>query len=99
MFVQGMLVVVNRNIYLGLKLVNGANYKALDIVLENVYPGHRISTDTILHFGPPARIILAAESTIDVKFISMPPGTILLRPLSSKIKCVRRRLWQQHDVT
>ena len=29
----------------------------------------------------------------------MPLGTILLTPLSSKIECVRRRPWQQHDVT
>jgi hypothetical protein len=29
----------------------------------------------------------------------MPPGTILLTPLSSKIECARRRPWQRHDVT
>ncbi len=99
MFVPGMLVVVNRNTHQGLKLVNGSNYTALDVIIDDAFPGHRISADTILHFGPPAGIILAAESTREFSFVGMPPGTILLTPLSSKIECVRRRPWQQHDVT
>ncbi|KAF2194804.1 hypothetical protein K469DRAFT_725974 [Zopfia rhizophila CBS 207.26] len=75
-----------------LKLVNGAYYKALNIVLNQAYLGHRISANTVLHFGPPAGIILTAESIKDFNFISMPPGTILLTPLSLKIECVRRQL-------
>jgi hypothetical protein len=55
-----------------------ANYKALDIVLDKLYPGYRISASTILHFGPPAGILLAAETTKDFSFVGMPPGTILL---------------------
>lgn len=99
MFVPGMPVVVNRNTYQGLKLVNGSDYKALDVIIDKAYPGHRISADTILHFGPPASIILTADSTKDFNFVGMPPGTILLTPLSSKIKYARRRPWQEHDIT
>jgi hypothetical protein len=99
MFVPGMPVVVNRNTHQGLKLVNRSDYKALNVIIGKAYPGHRISPDILLHFGPPAGIILAAESTRDFNFVGMPPGTILLTPLSSKIECVRRRPWQQHDVT
>jgi hypothetical protein len=99
MFVPGIPVVVNRNTYPGLKLVNGSTYRALNVVLDKAYPGHRISGDTTLHFGPPAGIVLAAESTKDFDFVGMPPGTILLTPLSSKIECARRRPWQRHDVT
>ncbi|OAL42604.1 hypothetical protein IQ07DRAFT_669274 [Pyrenochaeta sp. DS3sAY3a] len=88
-----------KNSYQVLKLVNGANYKALDVILDKAYPGHRISADSILHFGPPAGILLAAESTEDFSFVGMPPGTILLTPLSSKLECVRRRPWQRHDIT
>jgi hypothetical protein len=29
----------------------------------------------------------------------MPPGTILLMPISTKIECKRKRPWQQSDVT
>lgn len=65
MFVPGMPVVVNRNTYRGLKLVNGARYTALEVILDEKHPGHRVSADTIIHFGPPAGILLASETTND----------------------------------
>jgi hypothetical protein len=61
MFVPDMPIVVNRNTYQGLKLVNGSSYTALDIIIDKAYSGHRVSADTILHFGLQAGIILAAE--------------------------------------
>lgn len=99
MFVPGMPVVVNHNVHLGLKLVNGATYTALDVVIDKKYPGHRISADTILHFGPPAGIILAAKTTNDFHFVGMPPSTILLTPMSVKIECRTKRPWQQVEVS
>jgi hypothetical protein len=72
-------------------LVNGSGYTALDIIVDKAYPGHRVSADTVLHFGPPAGILLAAESTKDLNFVGMPAGTILLTPLSSKIECASFR--------
>ncbi|KAF2195055.1 hypothetical protein K469DRAFT_733814 [Zopfia rhizophila CBS 207.26] len=98
MFIPGIPVVINRNTYLGLKLVNGSTYRALNVILNKAYPGHCISGNTTLHFGPPAGIVLAAESTKDFDFVGMPPGTILLTLMSSKIECVRRP-WQRHDIT
>jgi hypothetical protein len=99
MFVPGMPVVVNQNTHQGLKVVNGASYTALDVVMDKAHPGHRISADTILHFGPPAAILLAGESTKDLHFVGMPPGTILLTPISTQIKCQRKRPWQRTDVS
>jgi hypothetical protein len=99
MFVPGMPVVVNHNTHQGLKLVNGASYMALDVIVDKAYPGYRISADTILHFGPPAGILLTAETTRDLHFVGMPPGTILLMPMSAKLECQQKRPWQQHDVT
>jgi hypothetical protein len=61
--------------------------------------GHRVSADIILHFGPPAAILLAPESTKNFHFVDMPPGAILLTPLSAKLDCQRRRPWQRTDVT
>ena len=99
MFVSGMPVVVNQNTHQGLKLVNGAGYTALDVILDKAYPGHRVNAETILHFGPPAGILLASETTTrDLHFVGMPPGTILLTPVSIKIECQRKRPWQQRDV-
>jgi hypothetical protein len=41
MFIPGMPVVVNQNTHQGLKLVNGANYSAVDVILGKAYPGIR----------------------------------------------------------
>ncbi|OWT42456.1 PIF1-like helicase domain-containing protein [Pochonia chlamydosporia 170] len=98
MFVPGMPIVVNHNTHQGLKLVNGASYTALDVILDKAYPGHRISADTMLHFGPPAGILLAAKTTQEFHFVGMPPGTILLTPMSVSIRAQRNRPWQVRDV-
>ncbi|RKK84509.1 hypothetical protein BFJ68_g17351, partial [Fusarium oxysporum] len=99
MFVPGMPVVVNHNTHQGLKLVNGASYTALEVIVDKTFPGYRVSANTILHFGPPAGILLTAETTRDFHFVGMPPGTILLTLMSIKIECQRKRPWQRHDVT
>jgi len=81
MFVLGMPVVVNQNIFQGLKLVNGARYEALDVILDKAYPGYRINASTILHFGPPAGILLVAESTRDYHFVGMSPKEVGYRDI------------------
>ncbi|XP_044715320.1 ATP-dependent DNA helicase PIF1 [Hirsutella rhossiliensis] len=56
MFVAGMPVVVNHNTHQGLKLVNGAGYSAVEVIVDKASPGHRISSDMTIHFGPPEDI-------------------------------------------
>ncbi|KAM4056438.1 ATP-dependent DNA helicase PIF1 [Hirsutella rhossiliensis] len=99
MFVPGMPVVVNHNTHQGLKLVNGASYTAVEVIVDKAHPGHRISADMTIHFGPPAAIILGSKTTKDFHFVGMPPGTILLTPMSVRIQCQRKRPWQQNDVS
>ncbi|KJZ68216.1 hypothetical protein HIM_12394 [Hirsutella minnesotensis 3608] len=99
MFVPGMPVVVNHNTHQGLKLVNGASYTALEVVIDKSYPGHRVSADMAVHFGPPAGIMLESETTRHFHFVGMPPGTVLLTPMSVRIQCQRKRPWQQNDVS
>ncbi|KAM4061853.1 PIF1-like helicase [Hirsutella rhossiliensis] len=62
-FVPGMPVVVNQNTHQGLKLVNGAGYTAVDVIPDRAFPGHRVSAELTMHFGPPAGIVLASETT------------------------------------
>ncbi|KID81371.1 PIF1 protein [Metarhizium guizhouense ARSEF 977] len=97
MFVPEMPVVVNCNTLQGLKLVNGASYTAVEVILDKSYPGHRISSSLTIHFGPPVGILLESETTKDFHFVGMPPGTILLTPMSVRIQCQRKRPWQQND--
>ncbi|KAM4061311.1 PIF1-like helicase [Hirsutella rhossiliensis] len=70
MFVAGMPVVVNHNTHQGLKVVNGASYSAVEVIIDKAYPGHRISADMTIHFGPPAGIILESATTRDLHFRS-----------------------------
>ena len=60
MFIPGMPVVVNQNTHRVLKVVNGAAYTAVDVILDKAHPGHRVSADIILHFwsasGHPAGV-------------------------------------------
>ncbi|EGY20851.1 uncharacterized protein VDAG_02375 [Verticillium dahliae VdLs.17] len=99
LFVPGMPIVVNQNTHMGLKLVNGANYAAVDVILDRAHPGYRVDATTTLHFGPPAGIVLASGTTNDLHFVGMPAGTILLTPISTKIECQRKRPWQKNDVS
>jgi hypothetical protein len=99
MFVPGMPVVVNQNTHQGLKLVNGAIYTAIDVVPDRGRPGYQINESTTLHLGPPAGIVLASETTRNFRFVGMPPGTILLTPISTRIECQRKRPWQHRDVS
>ncbi|WAO96996.1 Helitron-like-N domain-containing protein [Fusarium falciforme] len=105
MFVPGMPVVVTMNINPGLKLVNGAKYTALEVIPDSKrFPGYQLAPNIILHFGPPAGIILSSESTKKFEFDEMPPGTILLTPTSAQIpiekkKRVKKRPWQRHNVS
>ncbi|OAQ57976.1 ATP-dependent DNA helicase PIF1 [Purpureocillium lilacinum] len=99
MFVPGMPVVVNHNTHQGLKLVNGAGYTAAEVIVNRAYPGYRVSAGVTIHFGPPAGIILESGTTKEFHFVSMPPGTILLTPMSVKIQCQRKRPWQENDAT
>ncbi|KJZ68781.1 hypothetical protein HIM_11825 [Hirsutella minnesotensis 3608] len=52
-----------------------------------------------VHFGPPAGLMLESETTKDFHFVGMPPGTVLLTPMSVRIQCQRKRPWQQNDVS
>ncbi|KAJ6437587.1 peroxisomal biogenesis factor 11 [Purpureocillium lavendulum] len=99
MFVPGMPVVVNRNTHQGLKLVNGAAYRAVEVIVDKSHPGYQISAGITIHFGPPAGVILESGTTEEFHFVGMPPGTILLTPMSVSIPCQRKRPWQQNDVS
>ncbi|XP_044724054.1 ATP-dependent DNA helicase PIF1 [Hirsutella rhossiliensis] len=67
MFVPGMPVVVNHNTHQGLKLVNGAGYTALEVVLDKSYPGI-VSRQTRRSISGRRRIMLESETTNDVHF-------------------------------
>ncbi|KAM4061813.1 PIF1-like helicase [Hirsutella rhossiliensis] len=62
-YAQGMPVVVNKNIYIGLKVVNGADFTAVDVIIDPNHPGYCLADDVTIHFGPPLGILLQSEET------------------------------------
>lgn len=98
LFVRNMPLILNENTFQGLKAVNGAEYDAVEIIVDRAYPGHLIGEGMILHYGPPAGIIVSSRSTRDFHFVGLPQGTILLTPITTKINCQRKRPWQKIDV-
>ncbi|XP_044714513.1 PIF1-like helicase domain-containing protein [Hirsutella rhossiliensis] len=74
-YAQGMPVVVNKNIYTGLKVVNGADFTAVDVIIDPNHPGYCLADDVTIHFGPPLGILLQSEETKALAIPSLPVGT------------------------
>ena len=92
-YADGMLVIVNENVYLGLKVVNGSIFQAAGIIPD---PRHRPVRASIvvrdeqdpavpmseinvnIYFAPPSAIILQSEHTADFAFPGIPPGTVMV---------------------
>ncbi|KAJ6436458.1 L-fucose-proton symporter [Purpureocillium lavendulum] len=103
-YAQGMPVVVNKNIYTGLKVVNGAEFAAADIITDPKYPGYHLADDVTIHFGPPLAILLHSNDTATLAVPVLPPKMVLVRPISHVLepsdsrfkflstKCARRGL-------
>jgi len=81
-YAQGMPVVVNKNIYTGLKVVNGAEFTAVDVILDPKFPGYHLADDVTIHFGPPLGILLESQDTKEVAVPALPTGTVLVRPIT-----------------
>jgi hypothetical protein len=103
-YAQGMPVVVNKNIYTGLKVVNGAEFTAADIIPDPKHPGYHLADDVTIHFGPPLGILLQSSETASLAVPALPAEMVLIRPTSHTLdptdshfkflstKCTRRGL-------
>jgi hypothetical protein len=67
-----MRLVVNKNIYTGLKIVNGVEFTAADIIPDPKYPGYHLADDITIHFGPPLAILLQSSETKDIAIPGLP---------------------------
>jgi hypothetical protein len=81
-YTQGMPVVVNKNIYTGLKVVNGAEFTAADIIPDPRYPGYYLADDVTIHFGLPLGILLQSKETAGLAVPVLPAELVLIRPVS-----------------
>ncbi|KJZ68027.1 hypothetical protein HIM_12582 [Hirsutella minnesotensis 3608] len=103
-YAQGMPAVVNKNLYTGLKVVNGAEFTAADIIPDPKHPGYRLADDVTIRFGPPLGILLQSSDTASLAVPVLPAEMVLVRPISHILeptdcrfrflstKCTRRGL-------
>jgi hypothetical protein len=78
-YAQGMPVVVTRNQLTGLKLVNGAAFRAVDIFPDLASATIALASDVTLHLGPPAAVLLQSDDIADLAIPGLPKGTILMK--------------------
>jgi hypothetical protein len=70
---------LTKNILPGLKMVNGAEFTALDVIPDPQFPGYHLADDVTIHFGPPLALILHSDETKHLAIPGMPEGTLLLK--------------------
>ena len=46
-----MPIVINKNIYPGLKVINRAEFTAIDIIPDPKFPGYYLTNDVTIYFG------------------------------------------------
>jgi ATP-dependent DNA helicase PIF1 len=78
-YAQGMPVVVTRNQFVGLKVVNGAPFKAVDIFPNLASGTIALASDATLHLGPPMAVLLESDDSAGVAIPGLPNGTILIK--------------------
>jgi hypothetical protein len=78
-YAQGMPVVVTRNQFVGLKVVNGAPFKAADIFPDLSAGTIALASDVTLHLGPPVAVLLESDDSAGLAIPGLPNGTILIK--------------------
>jgi hypothetical protein len=86
-YAQGMPAVVTRNQLIGLKVVNGAPFKAVDIFPDLASGSIALANDVTLHLGPPVAVLLQSSDTAGLQssdttglaIPGLPNGTILIK--------------------
>jgi hypothetical protein len=74
-----MPVVVTRNQFVGLKVVNGAPFKAVDIIPDLASGTIALASDVTLHLGPPMAVLLQSDDSAGLAIPGLPNGTMLIK--------------------
>jgi hypothetical protein len=78
-YAQGMPVVVTRNQFVGLKVVNGAPFQAVDIFPDLAAGTIALASDATLHLGPPVAVLLQSDDSAGLAIPGLPNGMILIK--------------------
>jgi PIF1-like helicase len=75
----GMPIILTKNVLPGLKMVNGAEFDIVDIILDPKYPGIPVSDDVTIYTGPPKALILQSQQIKSIEIDGLPPGVVVLK--------------------
>ncbi|KAH8645343.1 hypothetical protein BX600DRAFT_485118 [Xylariales sp. PMI_506] len=78
-YAQGMPVVVTKNEHVGLKLVNGGPFSAVEVFPDPHTGAVALTGDVTLHLGPPAAVLVQSDEIAGISIPGLPPGTLLLK--------------------
>jgi PIF1-like helicase len=84
-YTPGIPVMTTENEHIGLKLVNGAEFKAIGVIPDVLYPGVAVTKQVTIHFGPPAAILVMSKDIKDIKIDGLPPSVLLLTPKTTSL--------------
>ncbi|KAI9104015.1 hypothetical protein DFS34DRAFT_642025 [Phlyctochytrium arcticum] len=84
-YTPGMPICVLKNQYVGLKAANGSMFEAVDILLDPMAKVHYYSCSLRIHVGSPLGIILRSNNTRHLNFPNLPPGTILIPSITTRV--------------
>lgn len=84
-YAQGMPVVLTKNQLTGLKLVNGAPFRAVEVFPDPSFPGIALAGDVTLHLGPPAAMLIESEATAETAVPGLPKGMMLVKPEAVRV--------------
>lgn len=88
-YVEGMPVIVNANTYMGLKIVNGAEFTAVGIVHPPGLTEIPVTDSMSVFVGPPKGILLRSATTKGLRIPGLPEDTVMVPALT-------RALGQKH---
>lgn len=74
-----MPVVVTRNQLTGLRLVNGASFRAVEIFPDLASGTIALASDVTLYLGPPVAVFLQLDDIVDLAIPRFSTGTILIK--------------------
>lgn len=78
-YAQGMPVVVTQNQFIGLKVVNGAPFRVVDIFPDLAFNTMALASDITLHLGPPVAVLLQSDEIANLGIPGLPNGMILIK--------------------
>lgn len=79
-YCDGLPVVVNKNTYTAMKVVNGAEFEAVGIIPDPWYPHLPLDYNTTLYYGPPLAVMLQNNDTIGKQIVPGLDNVLLLSP-------------------